>query len=97
MACFYGMRVEIARLTCLIVPYSPEYFGLPRSNETYGLKDNTAAVLLSAEGYGRALGIRRALYESYNVVDMCVSASYDLPKSFATLVDATKALLRYGY
>ena len=96
MACFYGMSVEIARAACLIVPYSPEYFGGLRSNETYGSKDNTAALLLAAEGYGRTLGIRRTLYEGYNV-DLCLSASYDLPKSFAALVDATKVLLRYGY
>jgi hypothetical protein len=96
MACFYGMSVEIAREACLIVPYTPEYFGGLHSNETYGLKDNTAALLLAAEGYGRALGTSRVLYGPHNA-DLCLSWSQDLPRSFAALVDATKALRRYGY
>ena len=96
------MSVEQARGACITNIDPSEYFDENVANNTNGLKQKTAVLLIEAEEYGKQLENKRSVWMSSDVsnphdVDLCLSAIHDIPTSFTTQVDATKTLRQYGH
>ena len=100
LACYYGASSAMEEIACTIPVYPPKYFN--EGDDTYGLRDNSAAQLIVAEGYGSRQAWNTALWMAAHRVDphdtdSCLRHIHDVPESFEKLVAATKQLKPVGY
>jgi len=99
LACSLGVRNWLAQVRCSVPYEAPELFRLADGRvNTYGLKDGTQALLLSAYDYGQKLGsdFTNDLLKNLSapVVDLtaCLAQTWNIPNLYKVFVREATAL-----
>jgi len=103
-ACSLGIRTWLAEVHCSVPYEAPELFHRPDGHDnTYGLKDETQALLLAAYYHGKQLGsdftngLQTNLSGSGEDMTECQTQTRSIPNLYKVFVSAAKDLHKHGY